>query len=73
MQNYSSKLMNFYMPHISDYLYFYLYHLNILFFLFFYKDYIFPKYPIFQPLGKKRCRKRNNMRKFWKKEDVEEK
>jgi hypothetical protein len=34
---------------------------------FFYKDCIFPKYPIFQLLGKKRCGERNSGRKFWKK------
>jgi hypothetical protein len=35
------------------------------YFLIFYKDCIFPKYPIFQLLGKKRCEERNSRRKFW--------
>jgi hypothetical protein len=48
--------------------------LKYYFFYFFYKNCIFPKYPIFQLLGKKICEKRNNSRrKFWKKGDVEEK
>ena len=44
-----------------------------LYFLLFYKICIFPKYHIFQLLGKKRHGERNSRREFWKKIDVEEK
>jgi hypothetical protein len=43
------------------------------YFLYFYKDCIFPKYHIFQLLGKKRCGERNSREFFWQKVDVEDK
>jgi hypothetical protein len=79
MQNDSSKLTlstltnEFLHASYIQLVIFYLYHLNIIIFYFFYKDCIFPKYHIFQLLGKKRCGERNSRRKFWKKRDVKEK
>ena len=73
MQNDSSKLILFTLTneflHASDIrlVIFLSISFKYYYFLFFYNDYIFHKYPIFQLLEKNSCGKRNNMRKFWKK------